>query len=60
MPLIPALRRQRQLGSLSSSMVYRMSTRIAKAPQKNTVLKSKQKIKQQKIQIFRKKQQLYQ
>ena len=58
MPLIPALARQRQLGSLNSSMVYRVSPRTARATQKNPVLKhiqtNKQKKKKQKIQIYRK------
>jgi hypothetical protein len=42
--LIPALERQRQvdLCELKASLVYRVSSRIAKATQRNPVLKNKQ------------------
>jgi hypothetical protein len=44
-PLIPALRRQKQvdLCELEASLVYRFSSRTAKATQRNPVLKNKNK-----------------
>lgn len=45
MPLSPVLGRQRQVGSLAfkASLVYRVSSRTAKAIQKNPVLKNQKK-----------------
>jgi hypothetical protein len=42
MPLIPALRRQRQEGlcEFTASLVYRVSSRIARTTQRNPVSKS--------------------
>ena len=46
MPLVPALRRQRQADLCEASLVYRMSSRTAWATQRNPILK---KQKQNKI-----------
>jgi hypothetical protein len=45
MPLIPALRRQRwmDLCEFGASLGYRVSSRVAKATQRNPVLKNKTK-----------------
>jgi hypothetical protein len=45
MPLVPALRRQRQADGymFKVSLVYRVSSRTARATQKNPVLKNKTK-----------------
>jgi hypothetical protein len=40
-PLIPALRRQRQISEFESSLVYKVSSRTARATQRNPVLKKK-------------------
>ena len=46
MPLIPAVRRQRKvnLSEIEASLVYKLSYRIARATQRNPVLKTKQKL----------------
>lgn len=43
MPLIPALQRQRQVNfyKFETSLIYGASSRLAKATQKNSVLKKK-------------------
>jgi hypothetical protein len=45
MPLIPALGRQRQVDhcEFKASLVYRMSSKIARVTQRNPVLKNKTK-----------------
>jgi hypothetical protein len=47
MPLIPALRRQREvdISEFEASLVYRVSSRTARATQRNPVSKKKQKKK---------------
>jgi hypothetical protein len=45
MPLIPALGRQRRISEFEASLVYRLSSRTARAIQKNPVLKSQKKKK---------------
>ena len=47
-PLVPALERQRQVGicQTESSLVYRASSRTAKAIQKNPALEGKKTIKE--------------
>jgi hypothetical protein len=49
-PLIPALRRQRQadLSGFKASLVYIMSSRIAKATQRNFISKTKTKTRKRK------------
>ena len=44
MPLIPALRKQRQMGlcEFEASLVYRASSRTVRATQRNPVSKNKQ------------------
>jgi hypothetical protein len=46
-PLIPVLRRQRQMDvcEFKASLVYRVSSRIARAIQRNPILKTKNKQK---------------
>jgi hypothetical protein len=50
LPLIPALWRQRQVGlyEFDASLVYRVSSRIGRATQRNTTSKNKTKNKQTK------------
>ena len=45
-PLIPALRRQRDLCEFQASLVYRVSSRTARATQRNPVLKNNQTVVQ--------------
>jgi hypothetical protein len=52
-PLIPALGRQRQaISELEASLVYRVSSRTARATQRNPVLKKEKKKKKKRIQTF--------
>ena len=53
-PLIPALGKQRQvdLCVFEASLVYRVSSRTARAAQRNPVLKTKQNKKQQKVEVY--------
>jgi hypothetical protein len=49
MPVIPALERQRRwISEFEASLVYRVSSRTAKATQRNPVSKNKNKNKQKK------------
>ena len=53
MPLIPAVRRQRQVDvcEFEASLVYRVSSRTARATERNPVLKKKTKPNQNKTKI---------
>jgi hypothetical protein len=42
MPLIPALGRQRQIAEFKASLVYRVSSGIARATERNPISKNKQ------------------
>jgi hypothetical protein len=48
MPLMPALRRQKQADEFEASLVYKVSSRTARAIQRNLVSKNKNKTKQNK------------
>jgi hypothetical protein len=49
MPLIPALWKGRQISEFEASLVYRVSSRTARATQKNPVSKNQKKKKKKRM-----------